>query len=234
MKRKFAIQNKAAFTLIEVLLAVSVFAIVLAAINSVFFGALRLRNKTVQSFESALPLQQALALIQKDLEGMMLPTGRFGGTFTTTIQSLTNNLFVGERVSPDIYTTSGNVGDLARWADVQKVAYFLASPTNNNSGSKGRDLVRQVTRNLLAAGVEEPELQYLMAGIETLRFQYYEGLNWSDTLISSNLPLGIKVQITLADDDQSSRQIAPPVELVVPIIVQPATSESSAETGGEQ
>src|SRR5688572_6831662 len=129
-----AIRRTRGFTLIEVLLAVSVFAIVLAAINSVFFGALRLRNRTVESLESALPLRQALSFIQKDLEGIMVPGGRLAGTFTTTIQSMTNNTaFMGERVTPDIFTSSGNVGELARWADVQKVAYFLTVPTNNIS-----------------------------------------------------------------------------------------------------
>src|SRR5688572_33295147 len=113
-----------AFTLIEVLLAVSVFAIVLAAINSVFFGALRLRNKAVQSFETALPLQQALSFIQKDLEGIMLPFIFFTDTFSTTIQSSNNNnAYIRLRASTDIHTSSGHVEELSHCADLQKDAY---------------------------------------------------------------------------------------------------------------
>jgi general secretion pathway protein J len=222
-----------AFTLIEVLLAVSVFAIVLGAINSVFFSALRLRNKSVEAFERALPLQQALNFIQKDFEGIMIPGGRLAGTFTTSMQSLSNNAaFIGERVSPDIYTSSGNVSELARWADVQKVAYFLALPTNTVGAEGGKDLVRLVTRNLLPANVEEQELQHLMSGVESMRFQYYDGLAWADTSTSSNLPVGIKVQITLSDDYVGTTRIPAPVELVVPILVKSPSSSTEQADGG--
>lgn len=235
---KHATPKESAFTLIEVLLAVAVFAIVLAAINSVFFGALRLRNKTVQSFETALPLQQALSFIQKDLEGIMLPGGRLAGTFTTTIQSSNNNnVFIGERVTPDIYTASGNVGELARWADVQKVAYFLAAPTNRNNAANGKDLVRQVTRNLLPANVEEQEPQYLLSGVETIRLQYYDGLTWTETWDSStstNLPTGIKVQILLGEDRIGSSRDPAPIELVIPILVQSSSTNSTQATGGTE
>src|SRR5688572_5904097 len=40
-----------AFTLLEVLIAVVTFGIVLAAMNAVFYGALRLRNKTTEALK---------------------------------------------------------------------------------------------------------------------------------------------------------------------------------------
>src|SRR5688500_2038693 len=186
-----------AFTLIEVLLAVAVFAIVLGAINSVLFGALRLRNKTTETLEAAVPLQQALNTIQRDLEGMMLPGGRFAGTFSTSVEGMSNNLaFIGERLTPDIFTTSGSVSDSARWADAQKVAYFLALPTNTARAtiSSGKDLVRQVTSNLLPVNVEEPEVQWLMSGVQDMALQYFDGLVWSGTWSYTNLPSAIRVQ----------------------------------------
>lgn len=230
--------RKPGFTLIEVLLAVSIFAIVLGAINSVFFAALRLRNKTTESIEKALPLQQALAVIQKDLEGMILPGGTFAGSFSTTIGS-TNATpsFIGERVSPDIFTSSGPVTELARWADAQKVAYFLALPTNNLSTANGRDLVRLVTRNLLPVNIEEVESQSLLTGVQTARMQYYNGLTWADSWDSStstNLPAAIKVQITLADDYTNSTKTPAPIELVVPVLVQASTNSTSETSGGAQ
>ena len=231
-----SIRGTRAFTLIEVLLAVSVFAIVLAAINSVFFGALRLRNRTVESLEAALPLRQALSFIQKDLEGVMVPGGRLGGTFTTTIQDTTNNTaFMGERVTPDIYTSSGNVSELARWADVQKVSYFLAVPTNNLAAEDGRELVRLVTRNLLSVTMEEQEPQYLLRGVQTMRLQYYDGMTWTDTWDSStstNLPNAVKVQITMAEDHVGTRRIPAPIELVVPILVRGAETNSTEQASG--
>ena len=224
-----------AFTLIEVLLAVSVFAIVLGAINSVFFGALRLRNKTTESFENALPLQHTLNIIQRDLDGIMLPGGRFGGSFTTSLEGASNNTaFIGERITPDIYTTSGAIGESARWSDVQKVAYFLALPTNTAATfNSGKDLVRQVTGNLLPANIEESELQFLMSGVQAMALQYYDGLTWADTWTLTNLPTAIRVQIALAKDFTNSSRLPAPIELIVPIMVQGVNTNSTEEAGGE-
>jgi general secretion pathway protein J len=224
-----------AFTLIEVLLAVAVFAIVLGAINSVFFGALRLRNKTTEAFETALPLQHALNIIQRDFDGIMIPGGRFGGSFTTTLEGISNNAaFIGERITPDIYTSSGAVGESAQWADVQKVAYFLALPTNSAGPvGEGKELMRQVTGNLLPASVEESEVQFLMGGVETMSLQYFDGLSWAESWAYTNLPSAIKVQIALAKDYTRSSRATAPIELVVPIMVQGATN-STEETGGDQ
>ena len=57
LRRTF--RPRSGFTLLELLLAVAAFALVLAAINGVFYGALRLRNKTVAGFDDSLPLQPA-------------------------------------------------------------------------------------------------------------------------------------------------------------------------------
>src|SRR4051794_21731005 len=70
------------FTLLELLLAVAIFGIVLAAINTVFFSAMRLRNKTVAAIQEALPLQQTLTLIKHDLQGLVVP-GTIAGALQT-------------------------------------------------------------------------------------------------------------------------------------------------------
>lgn len=225
-----------AFTLIEVLLAVSIFAIVLGAINSVFFGALRLRNKTTESFETALPLQQTVNIIQKDIEGLMLPGGRLSGSFTTERGGLSNNVtFIGERTTPDIYTSSGPVGASAHWADVQKVAYFLAVPTNSAAvtADSGKDLVRQVTSNLLPVNLEGTEVQWLMSGVKAMALYYYDGSSWADSWTYTNLPTAIKVQIALANDNADRTKPFAPIELVIPVSVR-ASTNSTEQAGGEQ
>src|SRR4051794_40270113 len=60
-----------AFTLLELLIATVVFAIVLAAMSGVFYGALRLRNKSTAAVEQAIPMQRALATIKKDLSNLV-------------------------------------------------------------------------------------------------------------------------------------------------------------------
>ena len=220
------------FTLIEILLAVAVFAIVLTAINTVFFGALRLRNKTNEAFETALPLQQAVAIITRDLEGIVMP----GGTLFGPMQSTPTNTAgmvdsICTRVSADLFTNTGLVDDSSPWSEIQKVAYFLAAPTNNTAG---KDLIRSVTHNLLPVNTDDPVQQWLLSGVDKMAMQYYDGMAWIDTwdtTTATNLPTAIKVQIYFLADN-SSRTAPTPVEFIVPVVVQPLTNTVTTTAGG--
>jgi type II secretion system protein J len=234
----------AAFTLIEVLLAVAIFAVVLLAVHTVFYGALKLRNTTTESLQRGIPLQQTLAILKRDLSDLVMPGGTFSGEFQTMVSEIgTSNIvaslsavddtMVGQS-GPAFFTASGRVDDQAPWGDVQRVWYYLAPPTNN---TPGRDLIRSVTRNLLPAFPEEPEEQRLMGGVETLVFSFYDGLqwrqDWDSTIETNKLPHGIKVQIQLARDDATGRLARLPVELVVPVILRVGTNETEQATESE-
>src|SRR5262249_6789820 len=65
--RSHATQSLAAFTLLELLIAVSIFAMVLTAINGVFYGAMRLQKSASRTVEASLPLQQTVASLKRDL-----------------------------------------------------------------------------------------------------------------------------------------------------------------------
>jgi len=224
--------------LLEVLIAVAVFAIVLAAVNVILYGALRLRNRAVESIEQGLPRRQALAIFQHDLANLVVPGGVLSGDLQTS--SITN--LVGGQSSPDFYTTSGLIDETSPWAEIQKVSYVLVDSTNR--GAAGRDLIRATTRNLLPATLEEPPAQqWLMSGVQDLMFYYYDGTQWRDswdsttpdlvTGVTNNLPRAIKVQIQLASE-QTGRALlaAAPIELVVPVVVQARTNKTQTAAGG--
>jgi len=225
------------FTLLEVLIAVMVFAIVLAAASSVFYGALHLRNGITESLEQALPVQRALSVIQRDLANLAVPGGTLSGAFQTT--SITN--VVGGQSSPDFYTTTGFIDQTSPWAEIQRVSYILVDRANR--AAAGKDLIRAVTRNLLpATAEEEPAEQWLMGGVQGMAFYYYDGTQWRDswdsttadptTGLTNNLPQAIKVQIQLASQQTGRALSAPaPIELVVPIVVQARTNRTQQASG---
>jgi type II secretion system protein J len=228
-----------AFTLLEVLVAVTVFAIVLAAVNTVLYGALRLRNRATESLEQGLPGQQALAVIQRDLANLVVPGGTLSGVLQTS--SITN--LVGGQSSPDFYTTTGLIDETSPWAEIQKVSYILVDSTNRTAA--GRDLIRAVTRNLLPATLEEPPAQqWLMSGVQGLSFYYYDGTQWRDswdstvpdavTGLTNTLPQAIKVQIQTAPEQtgRAFSAMAAPIELVVPVVIQARTNKSQTTEGG--
>src|SRR5713101_1853807 len=68
-----------AFTLMELLLAIAVMAIVLVAINGVFFSALRLRNSVSNGLDESVPLEHAIAVMRRDLQNTTPPGGILQG-----------------------------------------------------------------------------------------------------------------------------------------------------------
>ncbi|HUD45664.1 MAG TPA: type II secretion system protein GspJ [Candidatus Baltobacteraceae bacterium] len=208
-----------AFTLIEMLIAVSIFSILLVAIHTVFFTALHLRNTMVDSLEASLPQEQALNVIQHDLANIVTTTnGVFFGPLQTT--NPTNTL--PDQIGPDFFTTGGELDGMVPWGNAEKIDYLLSAPTNGNRGP-GRDLIRAVTRNLLP--VTQPpqpdEKHAILSGVQNLTFLYYDGTTWQpswDTTQQTNLPTAIKVQIQMAAQPGLVARTQP-LELVIPLDV---------------
>jgi type II secretion system protein J len=213
-----------AFTLIEMMIALAVFAIILAAMNSVFWGALRLRNKTVESVDAAIPQERALSIIRNDLLNIVPPGGKFFTAFTTT-GATTNasggvmNVMPGQ-TSPEFTTSNGVIDDSSNWGDVQRVSYQLA---NSAKGSNGRDLVRLVTRNLLPATQQTDNQQQrtILSGVQSIYFSFNDGTTWKDIWDSTNeillLPRAVKVELQMAASERG-RALPPPAQIIVPLI----------------
>jgi len=241
MKRAHPICGRTrGFTLLEILVAVTVFAIVLTALNTVFYAALHLRNRATESVEQALPMQHALAVIKRDLANVVVPGGTLSGVLQTTV--ITN--LVGGQSSPQFYTSTGFIDPTSPWSEIQKVSYLLVDPPARTT--VGRDLIRAVSRNLLPASVEEPPAQqWLMGGLQSMTFYFYDGTQWRDswdssvadvtTGLTNILPQAIKVQIQLVSGQtKGALSIPAPVELVIPVVVQARTNKTQLAAGGAQ
>jgi general secretion pathway protein J len=227
-----------AFTLIELLLAIVIFSMILAAVNAVFFGAMKLRQKTADSATKAQPLELTLATLRRDLSGIVLPGTNFAGVLDSAaqIQGLTE-----QNVGTEIFTTSGVFRDALPWAEIQKIAYVLRDPTNRLSSS-GRDLVRIVKRNLLPAAEEQPEEQRLMSDVNRVDFSFYDGSSWRTSWNSTNelttLPRAIKVEITLEPEPPAPGSRATttasrlPIQMVVPIMLAAVTNSTATNSTG--
>lgn len=223
---KTRIQNlksevRSAFTLIEVLLAVGIFAIVLFAMNTVFYTAMRLERSTSRAVDARAPLNQAFAILRHDLQGAVQPMtnstllprhfiagGRSGGLGSDQSGRL------------EFYTTTGTLSDDAPWSDLQKVRYELVA-SSDVANAKGQELVRIITRNVLATTTTEEDEQLLMSDVESVEFLCYNGTDWRSAWDSSagdvGLPLAVKVRVQLAAENQTAKLSREPLELLVPI-----------------
>jgi type II secretion system protein J len=209
-----------AFTLIEMILAVGVAAIVLITVNALLYTALHLRDATADAVDAATPVDSTVTFLRRDLQGCVAPTNGtskiLSGGFRAGdgIISGNNN----EPVSIEMYTTTGALSDSAPWAEIQRVTYELKTPATATAAD-GRDLYRSVTRNLLASGTPEVTDQLMLSGVADLKFTCYDGTIWqpawdttSATAVNTNLPLAVKVDIQMAGNPNLA-----PVEIVVPL-----------------
>lgn len=226
-----------AFTLLELLIATAVGSVVLLVIQTTFFGALRLHNTTHARLDEDAVQQRGLALIQRDLAGLVLPTPPpssgtpiLAGELQTTSFSSANDGNLGERVTPDLHTSSGRIDGWNPFSEVQRVAYYLAPSTTG----RGRDLIRAATRNLLPVQDTVPEPQVLLTGLESARLMFYDGTSWTDTWDSeatTSLPTGLRFSLTFLRPD-STQAASAPVDIVVPILVRTTTSQQQEEEEG--
>jgi type II secretion system protein J len=226
------------FTLIELLLGVAIFGIVLMAINTVFYTGLRLERSTTRSLDERTALNHALALLRRDLLGAVPVISN--SVFTCDFVSGAGGasaMGISRGSSLEFCTTTGVIKDDVPWGDLQRVRYELVEPADRTT--RGRDLVRVVTRNLLSTTTTELDRQWLMSNVESLEFLAYDGSSWRDswdtTLGDTGLPTAVRARFLLANTNTvngvaSSRE---PVELLVPLVTQARTSVSET-TGGDQ
>jgi type II secretion system protein J len=218
----------AGFTLLELLIATAVGAIVLIVIQTTYFGALRLHNTTHARLDEDSALHRAVTIIRRDLGGVMLPGGTFSGQFQTENFSTPNSASYGERVTPDLFTNSGRIDPYSPFSDVQMVAYYLAAPEGGQtSPEKGNNLVRVLTRNLLPVQEPTAEEQVVLEGVAAATMSYFDGMGWIDTWDStatSTLPRALKLSLTMAPHGASQTTPAP-VDIVVPVAVMTTTSQ---------
>ncbi|HEY1490963.1 MAG TPA: prepilin-type N-terminal cleavage/methylation domain-containing protein, partial [Verrucomicrobiae bacterium] len=115
---KLKTNNLHAFTLIEMILAIGVAAIVLIAINTVLFAALRLHAVTADTVDAASPIDQTVTMLRRDLQCVVTPTNGttkvLSGDFR--VGNVTS-LGVTQPVAIEMFTATGALSDRTPWGD---------------------------------------------------------------------------------------------------------------------
>ena len=216
---KIKANNEKAFTLVEMILAIGVAALVLVAVNAVLFTALHLREVTTDVVDAATPVDQAFTFLRRDLQCVVTPTNGtskiLSGGFR--VGSGITSVGVSEPAAAEIFTATGALSANAPWADIQRVTYELK---NSTTVSGQRDLYRSVMRNLLSTATPEVNDQLMLSGVSSVKFSCYDGAQWNDTWdttdptsVTTNLPLAVRVEIQMVGADKTTA----PIQLVVPI-----------------
>ena len=218
-----------AFTLIEMVLAIGVAAIVLIAVNAVLFASLRLRDVTADAVDAATPVDQAVTIIRRDLQCVVTPTNGTSKVLSGDFRAANvNSAGVPEPVAIEMFTATGALSANAPWADIQRVTYELKQPTDRTAD--GRDLFRSVVRNLLTdddAGRGRPVHVERRRGHHIHLFRRramaghlgHDRLDLGEHESAARRPRG-------HPNGRATTANAQPIEIVVPIDLQARTNRS--------
>jgi general secretion pathway protein J len=225
--------KRSGFTLMEVLLALTVSAIVLAALGGVFFSAMRLRERTLAVLDTSAPVYQALGLLRRDLLGALPPSG---GGLAGDFKLLSGGSTVGQGFGLQFSTSTGVINESQPWGDIQEVTWEIRDATVR-SRLGGKELVRTVSRNLLTTSTLDLNDQIVLPNVESLEFSFLDGVDWRDSwdtsLSDTNLPVAVRVRVQLMADENVDTRNRQPIEMVFPLEIQSRTNQLSSAGGGQ-
>ncbi len=208
----------AAFTLLEVILALALGALAIIAAQSAFGSAFRLRLHAQERIDADLATHRALQIVREDLAGLLPRGGRFSGELQTAAGSEVTPPAGALAIGPDFVCTSGRVDAWSPFGDVQRVSYLLIP---DEATGRGRfTLVRSVSRNLLPVTEAEAETQILLKDVSAALFEFHDGTGWVtdwDSAAAQALPVAIRLTLERHSPDDASS--ADPIALVVPLAV---------------
>ncbi|MEX0653809.1 MAG: type II secretion system protein GspJ [Phycisphaeraceae bacterium] len=230
--------NKPAFTLIEVLLALSLSTLLIASVYWALAASVDAHRRAERIVEPARAMELALEQLRADLRGAVRPDGVLAVEFIAFDEPVGAGYATHALVC---YTTAGTVGE-AHTAGVRRVEWAVSFPTNAMaSESEHPALVRRVTDNLLAPVTAEAVEQVMLPEALELSFRFYDGAEWQpdwDSVEQGDaLPLAVEVTVALhqAAGRQAEQAFATDDETayrVTRVIALPAASRDVAAEGG--
>jgi general secretion pathway protein J len=203
------------FTLLELVVATAIFAIVIAATYSLFDSARGITTRAefrAQLFQSA---RASLQAIEADVRGaVLLGTAFDTGFIGTNLGSEKEPLDKLELVS--VTRTTGapydiNEPDVVRGSDLSKVYYWI----EQDEGRTPHGLLRERPRELTPPGGpvhREEDVVGVAEDVVFVNFRYYDNGQWTDTWDSTQtrkLPKAVEVTVHVSGEWRGEKLVEP-------------------------
>jgi prepilin-type N-terminal cleavage/methylation domain-containing protein len=187
--------SRRAFTLLELLAAVALVALVGLSL----FATLRIATRARDSAEAQLEPQRtadlAFEMLRQDLENAQPPSGVLAGAFTGG-DFLDGRGRDGDTVL--FFTTSKGPMHESGDGEVRRVEYLVLSPAEGE-----HLLVRRVIHNLLSPYEPPADDEIILRGLGGFDLQYWDGAlaswvpTWDASQQNNSVPMAIQVSIDL-------------------------------------
>ena len=186
------------FTLLEVLVAISIFSVVSLAGFTIFDTVLRGEESSKIRSERQNELQRAFLLMERDFLQIAKRSMRVSGEAPSKnfIQTSDDSFLANEQAIAFVRNGWTNPGLLLPRSDMQNVAYRLVD-----------DTLERLHLNFVDAVVgQEPRVRPLITQVTSLAFEFYDGNKWQKKWSRNTLPQAIAVEIEAEDYGLIRRQ----------------------------
>jgi len=186
------------FTLLEMLVAVAIMAVLAGSLYATLHIAFRARRSAMTTVENVRKLEVALDILRADIQAAVIPAGILAGAFlgepgTGATGQTADSILLHATAS----ATMPEIGT----GDIHMVEFACEEDPDGS----GLLLLRRVTTNLLAPTTPDPDEETLCRGIRSFAIRYFDGIDWLDTWDSTTqdnqLPAAVEVTLTLVPED---------------------------------
>ncbi len=208
-------QSRRAFTLLELIVAMSLMVIVASCLYTALYTGFRAYRSAQAAVDPTTVAMNVIELLKQDICGVLPPGSHLAGSFIGTDSGGVKGV---DADSLEFYTThvyvddaqlDGLTADTPLVGGIGKVNLLLEEDSETKDGTYL--LLRQVTTNLLAPQVAEVDEQVLCRSVASLNFRYYDGTGWLDewdsTADANSLPLAVEIDVEIAQHDKRSKEI---------------------------
>lgn len=190
------------FTLLELLVAMAIFALLAVGAYQVLNQVLQ-ADKTSQEKSGRLAeLQQAMLTVERDMLQLTSRQVRFPGGDKQASVFKGGPFLLDSEDDGILFTRRGwqNPAAMLPRSEVQLAAYRL------KEGKLVKDYYFYPDPDV---GVE-PQEQPLLAGVDAFKVRYYDGKDWQESWDAAALPRAIELKLKLKDFGELSRRFAVP------------------------
>jgi len=191
------------FTLLELLIAMTMMAIIAGSLYTSMSIGFRAREKAEAVVQKGRSAEIAVELIKGMLAATLVPNGILAGEFEGKDETDKKGY---DADTLSFYTADYNPVKDELASDIEKVEIGLS--TREETGD--RVIVRKTTTNLLSPKTIDPDEEVLCSHVRSLNLMYYDGNDWADEWDSSAsdnaLPEAVQITIIMEDTESTEEE----------------------------
>ncbi len=224
------------FTLLEMLVAMSLICVLAGSLYASLHIAFKARNSAARAIDATRTMELALNLLEQDLRCAAIPKGVLASTF---VGQDGKDAFGNDADSLVFCCTAATLAPLSDEAagqvagDMRKVE-LLCEPSG---GSDEQVLLRLVTTNLLAPVEVEPREEVVCRSVRAFNLRYFDGTEWQESwdagAYENALPLAVEITVEVNTDRPTRQGTGYRVSRVLLIPCGSSTSDSSMAVPGQ-